>query len=96
MAVQRFDGASLFDAKDTCLYSSGRRQLLYEPRANTKRPVAVRHYYFEAFSLDASYSFGRRFVGYIGDTHSAVYNDVANGYRERNDLNPTIGLQFAF
>ena len=43
VAVQRFDGASLFDAKDTCLYSSGRRQLLYEPRAHTKRPVPVRH-----------------------------------------------------
>jgi hypothetical protein len=39
VAVQRFGGASLFDAKDTCLSSSGRRQLLYELRAETKRPV---------------------------------------------------------
>jgi hypothetical protein len=35
MAVQRFDGDSLFDADDTRLYSSGRRQLLYELTADT-------------------------------------------------------------
>jgi hypothetical protein len=43
MAVQRFDGDSLFDAKDTRLYSSGRRQLLYEPIADTQSLALVRH-----------------------------------------------------
>jgi hypothetical protein len=35
MVVQRFDGDSLFDTKDMRLYSSGRRQLLYELIAHT-------------------------------------------------------------
>jgi hypothetical protein len=35
MAVQRFDGDSRFDAKDTRLYSGGGHQLLYELTADT-------------------------------------------------------------
>jgi len=35
-------------------------------------------------------------LGYIGETDSVFYNGVANGYRERNNLDPAIGLQLAF
>jgi hypothetical protein len=52
--------------------------------------------HFEAYSLNADYSFTRRFLGYVGAMYSAVYDGVANGYLQRNNLNPTIGLKFTF
>lgn len=52
--------------------------------------------HFEAYSLSASYSISRRFLCYIGTMYSAVYGGVANGYLQRDNLNPTIGLRFTF
>jgi predicted porin len=52
--------------------------------------------YFEAFSFDADYAFTKRFDAYAGAMYSAVYNGVANGYIQRNNINPTIGVRFKF
>jgi predicted porin len=52
--------------------------------------------YFTSFAFDAVYSFTKRFDGYAGAMYSAVYNGVSNGYIERNNVNPTIGVRFKF
>jgi predicted porin len=52
--------------------------------------------YFEAYSLNADYWLTPRFMTYLGAMYSAVYNGVANGYIQRNNINPTIGLRFTF
>jgi predicted porin len=52
--------------------------------------------YFEAYSINADYWFTPRFMTYLGAMYSAVYNGVASGYIQRNNINPTIGLRFTF
>lgn len=52
--------------------------------------------YFEGFSLDADYAFTKRFDAYLGAMYTAVYNGVANGYIQRNNIDPTIGVRFKF
>jgi len=52
--------------------------------------------YFEAYSINADYSLTPRFMTYLGAMYSAVYNGVASGDTQRNNINPTIGLRFTF
>jgi len=53
--------------------------------------------HFEAFSLDADYSFNKHFDVYAGAMYSAVYDGVANGYLyQRNNIDPTAGVRFKF
>jgi predicted porin len=53
--------------------------------------------HFEAFSLDADYTFNKHFDAYVGAMYSAVYDGVANGYvDQRNNIDPTAGVRFKF
>jgi len=49
-----------------------------------------------AFSLSAVYHFTKRFDAYAGAMYSDVTNGLANGYLERQNLNPTIGVRYSF
>ncbi len=49
-----------------------------------------------AFSLSAVYHFTKRFDAYAGAMYSDVTNGLANGYLERQNINPTIGVRYSF
>ncbi len=49
-----------------------------------------------AFSLYADYRFTKRFDAYAGAMYSDVTNGLANGYLERQNINPTIGVRYSF
>ncbi len=49
-----------------------------------------------AFSFYADYRFTKRFDGYAGAMYSDVTNGLANGYLQRQNINPTIGVRFTF
>ena len=49
-----------------------------------------------AFSFYADYRFTKRFDAYTGAMYSDVTNGLANGYLERQNINPTIGVRYSF
>ena len=49
-----------------------------------------------AFSFSADYRFTKRFDAYAGAMYSDVTNGLANGYLERQNINPTIGVRYSF
>jgi predicted porin len=51
---------------------------------------------FHAYSLDADYRFTKRFDAYAGLMYSEVSDGAANGYIDRTNSNPTIGVRFVF
>jgi predicted porin len=51
---------------------------------------------FDGISFDADYAFTKRFDAYLGAMYTTVYNGVANGYIQRNNIDPTIGVRFKF
>jgi predicted porin len=51
---------------------------------------------FNAISVSLDYHFTKRFDAYAGAMWSGVQNGLANGYLNRNLIDPTIGLRFTF
>ncbi len=49
-----------------------------------------------AFSWYADYRFTKRFDAYAGAMYSDVTDGLANGYLERQNINPTIGVRYSF
>ena len=49
-----------------------------------------------AFSFSADYRFTKRFDAYAGAMYSDVTNGLANGYLQRQNINPTIGVRYSF
>jgi predicted porin len=49
-----------------------------------------------AFSIDANYRLTKRFDAYVGAMYTEVKNGLANGYLNRIDINPTIGVRYKF
>jgi predicted porin len=48
------------------------------------------------FSMDAIYKLSKRFDAYAGFMYSLVQDGLANGYLNKNNINPTIGIRFRF
>jgi hypothetical protein len=50
----------------------------------------------DAVSFLADYRFASRFDAYAGIMWSQVSNGLANGFLQRSNIDPTIGLRFQF
>jgi predicted porin len=51
---------------------------------------------FDAISLAVDWRFAAKFDAYAGFMFSQVNNGLANGYLNRNTIDPTVGLRFRF
>jgi predicted porin len=54
------------------------------------------HGTFDAFSLAVDWQFAKKFDAYAGIMFSQVNGGLANGYLNRNTIDPTVGLRFRF
>jgi predicted porin len=54
------------------------------------------HGTFDAFSLAVDWQFAKKFDAYAGIMFSRVNGGLANGYLNRDTIDPTIGLHFRF
>jgi predicted porin len=57
---------------------------------------ATCHGTFDAFSFAVDWQFARKFDAYAGLMFSQVNGGLANGYLNRNTIDPTVGLRFRF
>jgi hypothetical protein len=51
---------------------------------------------FDAVSLALDWKFAAKFDAYAGFMYSQVNNGLANGYLNRNAIDPTAGVRFQF
>ena len=54
------------------------------------------HGTFDAASLAVDWQFAKKFDAYAGFMFSQVSGGLANGYLNRNTIDPTVGLRFRF
>ncbi len=54
------------------------------------------HGTFDAFSFAVDWQFAKKFDAYAGFMFSQVNGGLANGYLNRNTIDPTVGLRFRF
>ena len=59
-------------------------------------PAANCHGTFDAVSFAADWQFAKKFDAYAGIMFSQVNGGLANGYLNRNTIDPTVGLRFRF
>ena len=57
---------------------------------------ATCHGRFDAFSFAVDWQFAKKFDAYAGIMFSQVNGGLANGYLNRNMIDPTVGLRFRF
>ena len=57
---------------------------------------ATCHGTFDAFSFAVDWQFAKKFDAYAGFMFSQVNGGLANGYLNRNTIDPTVGLRFRF
>ena len=57
---------------------------------------ATCHGTFDAVSFVADWQFAKKFDAYAGIMFSQVNGGLANGYLNRNTIDPTVGLRFRF
>jgi predicted porin len=57
---------------------------------------ATCHGTFDAFSFVVDWQFAKKFDAYAGIMFSQVNGGLANGYLNRNTIDPTVGLRFRF
>jgi rubredoxin len=59
-------------------------------------PAANCHGTFDAVSFVADWQFAKKFDAYAGIMFTQVNGGLANGYLNRNTIDPTVGLRFRF
>jgi hypothetical protein len=57
---------------------------------------ATCHGTFDAVSFVVDWQFAKKFDAYAGIMFSQVNGGLANGYLNRNTIDPTVGLRFRF
>jgi hypothetical protein len=59
-------------------------------------PPATCHGTFDAVSFVVDWQFAKKFDAYGGFMFSQINGGLANGYLNRNTIDPTVGLRFRF